>query len=405
MMTGRSPLEHRILDFTRWNPATGAREPITSDERAVPAIWNMVAASGQSAAVLGLWATYPAERIGGLMVSDRAIQLGSRGPGAVSPAERAGEVDAARAAAESSVDLASLRALLPDLTSEELATAAARPAGEAYGEPVSALRRIVIETRTVQALARAAAASHPRLLVAYFEGTDTIGHVFAPFAAPRQEAVSESDFARYRQVAERYFEEIDRDLGELRDLARAEGAVLMIASDHGFRWGEDRPRELSSLAAASAARWHRDQGVSLLWGPEIAPTPRSVAGEGSVRQVCATLLALLGMPRRAASQDRCSAARRWSLRRRATTRLDSNAPCRRHPADRVTRRSDWRACGRSATSAAPRHRAGCPARRARPHRSTTRACCCASREASSRRQPPSSRRWRSSRATPRRRST
>src|SRR5213595_3139943 len=38
MMTGVSPLEHRILDFTRFDPVTRVREPITSDERAVPAI-------------------------------------------------------------------------------------------------------------------------------------------------------------------------------------------------------------------------------------------------------------------------------------------------------------------------------------------------------------------------------
>ncbi len=299
MMTGKSPLEHRILDFTRFNPATGAREPITSDERAVPAIWNMVAAAGQSAAVLGLWATYPAEPIGSLVVSDRAVQFGSREPGAVAPADRAAAVESARAAAEASADLPSLRALLPDLTAEELARAAAKSASEAYGEPVSALRRIVIETRTVQSLALTAAADDPRLLVAYFEGTDTIGHVFAPFAPPRQASVREADCARYGQVAERYFAEIDRDLGALRELARAQGAVLMVASDHGFRWGADRPRELSSLAAASAARWHRDQGIYVLWGTDIDPAARAAVGgggEAGVRQVCATLLALLGLP-------------------------------------------------------------------------------------------------------------
>src|SRR5437667_5460764 len=70
MMTGVSPLEHGILDFTRFNPTTGAREPITSDERLVPAIWNMVTSVGKQVAVFGLWATYPAESVAGLVVSD-----------------------------------------------------------------------------------------------------------------------------------------------------------------------------------------------------------------------------------------------------------------------------------------------------------------------------------------------
>src|SRR3954470_14517165 len=40
MMTGVSPLRHRTLDSPRYTRARGRREPITSDERAVPAIWN-----------------------------------------------------------------------------------------------------------------------------------------------------------------------------------------------------------------------------------------------------------------------------------------------------------------------------------------------------------------------------
>src|SRR6476660_8191887 len=71
MMTGVSPLEHRILDFTRFNPVTRAREPITSDERAVPAIWNMASARGKKVGVFGLWATDPPEAINGTIVSDR----------------------------------------------------------------------------------------------------------------------------------------------------------------------------------------------------------------------------------------------------------------------------------------------------------------------------------------------
>src|SRR6266576_1511639 len=73
MMTGVSPLEHRILDFTRFNPMTGEKEPITSDERRVPAIWNMVTAKGQRVDVFGMWATFPQEKVNGTIVSDREV--------------------------------------------------------------------------------------------------------------------------------------------------------------------------------------------------------------------------------------------------------------------------------------------------------------------------------------------
>src|SRR5204863_3389575 len=65
MMTGVSPLRHRILDFTRYNPATRQREPITSDVRAVPAVWNMVSSRGGRVYVVGLGAADPPGRVHG----------------------------------------------------------------------------------------------------------------------------------------------------------------------------------------------------------------------------------------------------------------------------------------------------------------------------------------------------
>jgi Flp pilus assembly protein TadD len=70
--------------------------------------------------------------------------------------------------------------------------------------------------------------------------------------------------------------------------------VLMIASDHGFHWQEGRPAQLSSAAAATAGRWHRDEGIYLLWGPGVPAS--SERGRGGVLQVCGTLMSLLGMP-------------------------------------------------------------------------------------------------------------
>jgi len=71
--------------------------------------------------------------------------------------------------------------------------------------------------------------------------------------------------------------------------------VLMLASDHGFLWGEGRPTRLSSVATASAAKWHSPFGMYLIWGDGIPARPGHV-GEGDVQQVAATLLALAGMP-------------------------------------------------------------------------------------------------------------
>ncbi len=298
MMTGVSPLDHGILDFVQFDPKTGAKEPITSSLRRAPAIWNMASASGKRVAALGLWATYPAEAVNGTIVSDRLFTFlfkeAAPPAGVVYPADRDRWArDALRHAGEA-VDEAALRQYLPWLTHDAYRQYA--ESDDPYAQPVSALRRILIDTRVYDDLGRdVVQRDHPDLAIVYFEGTDTIGHVFSPFAPPRQPQVSQADYDRYHDVPARYFTRIDERLGEYRRLAEASGAVLMLASDHGFLWKEGRPTTLSSNATTTAAKWHRSEGMYVLWGSGVAASAGHT-GRGSVQQVCATLLALLGLP-------------------------------------------------------------------------------------------------------------
>lgn len=300
MMTGVSPLQHEILDFTRFNPYTHEKEPITSDERRAPAIWNMLTYGGKSAAVFGLWATYPAEPVHGVNVSDRLFTFlysdSNRPPGVVYPPLRQPWGEAQVAAAERGVEIGRLRAYLPSIKDEEF-TAISKMQNP-YAHPAAALRRILIETDIYRRLSLDYLKSRsplPDLSIVYIQGTDTIGHVFAPFAPPKQPEVSQADYDRYHGVPERYFAEVDALLGEYVALAEREGAVIMIASDHGFRWREGRPTQISSTATATAAKWHRNEGIYLTWGPGIAAKPGHPS-RATVRQVCAMLLALTGMP-------------------------------------------------------------------------------------------------------------
>lgn len=288
MLTGKSPLEHGILDFTRFHPRTGEREPITSDERRVPAVWNMLNQQGKSAAVFGMWATYPAEAIDGVMVSDRLYSFQHREAlppeAAVFPSSEQPSATAALAHVERSIDLPTLRRYLPWASTTDK-------------DPlVGELRRILVQTELYDTLARAALrARNDALTIVYFQGTDEIGHLFANYVPPRPSWVSAADFARYGGVAEHYYSEIDARLGTYRELAAQRGARLLLVSDHGFRWGDDRPRHAGIARAATAAQWHRDDGIWLLWGAGIAAAPRDSA-PASIDRTCATLLALLGLP-------------------------------------------------------------------------------------------------------------
>ncbi len=101
-----------------------------------------------------------------------------------------------------------------------------------------------------------------------------------------------------------YFQWLDGLLGRYREMAARDGAVLFLASDHGFLWGEGRPTTLSSFDVSTAAKWHRKEGMYLLWGVAAdamagaSDQARAAADQtdSGVRQVCATLLALVGLP-------------------------------------------------------------------------------------------------------------
>jgi tetratricopeptide (TPR) repeat protein len=299
MMTGVSPLEHRILDFTRFHPSTHEKEPITSDERAVPAIWNMASSAGKHVDVFGLWATYPAEEINGTMVSDRLFSFqydAAPPPHAVFPETGQAWATGTVQDVSARTGFDALHRYVPSLTAGEYETLAANP--NPFAHPVTALRRVLIETEVMHRLAtERIERDQPELTIVYFQGTDAIGHLFAPYFPPKLAAVSDQDFNRYHDVPRVYFARIDSILGDYRRLAQKVGARLVIASDHGFRWVEGRS-PVSSVAIATAAKWHREEGIFLRWPRGGLHAPNSVV------EICPTLLELLDMSRDVAAYRR-----------------------------------------------------------------------------------------------------
>lgn len=307
MLTGLSPVEHGILDFSRFAPGSGVREPIGSEDRRAPAIWNALTWAGKHVDLLGFWATHPAEPVDGVVVSDRLFGFlnveAVAPPGAVFPAERSAWAAAQLGTCERATGYAAVRAYLPGLTEADYRAHLA--AARAYDHPISALRRILVETCLYGGMAEALLADRektpPDLMLLYLQGTDSIGHVFAPFVPPRQASISAADYKRYSNVPERYFAEVDALLGRLLAAAESRQSTVVLTSDHGFLWGDGRPRELASSGTQTAARWHRKQGIWLVRGAGVAPGHGASAG---LRQVFPTLLALAGLPAAVGAETR-----------------------------------------------------------------------------------------------------
>ncbi len=298
MATGVSPEEHGILDFLEVDPESGTRIPITGRKRQVPALWNMASAAGLSPVVAGWWATWPAEVIRGVMVSDRLFYLladtvGSEAPGTlVFPPELEGEMRELAARAMRETDEAAVRALLP-VSSAAYREAVA--AGKGMADPIDGFRRILVGTRTYFGATLAALRPTTDLAMVYCIGTDEIGHLLAPYLPPLLPG-RDAAFAEVARVGvERYFAVVDRWLGRLMDACPLAECAFLVVSDHGFKWGADRPRELSGVAAATAAVWHRPEGVFLAAGHGVEGRGR-VQARASVFDVAPTVAALLELP-------------------------------------------------------------------------------------------------------------
>jgi predicted AlkP superfamily phosphohydrolase/phosphomutase len=196
--TGVMPEVHGITEFVV--PTTKGDQPVSSTLRRVPALWNMVTATGGRVAVLGWWASWPAEEVNGTIISDRAIH---EIPDRVWPPEF----------------LSAFDTQLERLRAEEEAD-----------KPNSMLE----EDRLFGRLAVEFAADNYDLLLLYLRGVDISCHfhwkAFEPEAFP---AAGASELEAERELIAREYELVDRNLGELL-AASGPDINIIVMSDHGF---------------------------------------------------------------------------------------------------------------------------------------------------------------------------
>jgi Flp pilus assembly protein TadD/predicted AlkP superfamily phosphohydrolase/phosphomutase len=291
--TGVLPPRHGILDFVAGTEREGERVPVASTQRKVKAFWNILSEGGLDVGVVGWWATFPAERVRGYVVSDRvAYQLLGVVPvaerdrdGKVFPAEADDRVLAATIAPESITPEDLLGFARPPADDKDL------PADEAH--LVDGLRTSIASGRTYVASALALEKEfHPRLTAVYLEETDTIAHLFMPYAPPAVPWVKEPLARRYGHAVDGAYEEADALLGRLMEGIQA--PIVIVVSDHGFKSGDNRPTTESRPGYGIAADWHRRYGILILSGP---PFLKGVEiPDVSLLDVAPTLLRLVGLP-------------------------------------------------------------------------------------------------------------
>jgi Tfp pilus assembly protein PilF len=295
--TGRRPEDHRVLDFMVDVPS-GGQAPVGVAQRRVEALWNIVSARGRRVAVVGWWATAPAEAVAGVVVSDEVAPqlLGGTGAlpaGAISPASEAARLAPriVRARDLRPADLAPYLDLAPGEW-ERARAALDAPAGRLYRDPVAHLMAVVAATRTYSAMAEDILVStRPDLLLVYLEGIDSLSHRFV------------RDRRRGTGVIARAYRDADDLLARLA--ARADPRTwIVVCSDHGFHSATAALREDPAELTGPAAAWHRPYGIvaaveaSALAGGRRPLPPTSAQDAGTVEplDVTPTILQALGLP-------------------------------------------------------------------------------------------------------------
>jgi len=199
--TGVRPPEHGITGFAV--PTDRGDVPVSSSLRRRPALWEMASRVRRRSAVLGWWATWPAEALDGVMISDRI---------------------------ESGLDQRFWPATLAPEVERWLAAGRAR--GPAFGGNEASQLRDRVTTDAARELVE----RDFDLILAYYRSSDldshNYWHCFAPDDFPDGPPEGVLPCAGRDPISESY-RAFDQALGEIL-AAAPPGSSVMVLSDHGF---------------------------------------------------------------------------------------------------------------------------------------------------------------------------
>ncbi len=295
--TGKTPDQHRIGHFLAQNPKTGQELPVTSRMRQAKALWNIFSDTGRSAAVVGWWATWPAETVRGAIVSDHLCYHFLMEEGATKPHDEAGLTWPP----ELMKSVSPLVRRPADLTADDLApfvhvTAeqVARPFD--FNDDLSHFKWVLATAESYRRIGlKLWSEVRPDIELVYVEGTDSTSHLFGHlFRAGPMSGELAGQQAQFGDAVEQMYIYADRFLGDFME-AMDERTALIVLSDHGFELGvlQNDPSKTRDMRRVSE-EFHNIQGILYMYGHGVKPHAR--LDQAAILDVAPTVLALAGIP-------------------------------------------------------------------------------------------------------------
>ncbi len=316
IVTGKSPQEHGIVHYvTRRLPFTrvetgslifpekmwviGLKKyftkepeilPINSSNRLEKALWNIFSEHGVPSGVIHWWATWPAEKILGVMVSDRFVYFrpkAKRGfeppPGGLTyPPELAQDLETLVLPPEEVSNEFYHRYL--DVTDEEIAkmrNASYKKYSVKSEFPFSISWDVSIENISLDLIRR-----HPEISfwAIYTRGIDILSHTAFKYSNRINDPnISEKQRNKYGRIIDEIYSDNDKFIGELLKFAD-DRTIFIVASDHG--WQKDPDGKYS--------HHHAPPGILVMAG---GPIQKGAAiKQPTVYDLTPNILYLMGFP-------------------------------------------------------------------------------------------------------------
>ncbi|MBL7190863.1 alkaline phosphatase family protein [bacterium] len=317
MATGKVPEKHGILDFgsfqfpwmknsfIHYPDGIGfyrlvytimpqADMPVSSTTRKVEAVWDILSMADITVGVAGWWASWPADKVNGWMISDR-FTFTLFNPRANANLLKEGQTYPPELADELTQFIKSPE----DMTQSEIERFVNSGEGiypqewfQTDHKEWNPLYQLKLGYTSGESFLNASLhllnMEQPEFLTIYLEGNDMVSHFFWQYMDKSQypDSLSEADIRKYTQVIPRYYCYWDSLLGTaMKHLAP--GTDIIIVSDHGF--GPD-PRPKVPFRGGE----HQPMGVFLASGPHFKKGVKIETG--SVLDLTPTLLYLYNLP-------------------------------------------------------------------------------------------------------------